>query len=51
MSLQNTDLAAVSTDKELYLYYLQGTEIYEVVSKDSTEWTVSDKPVGDKLKA
>ncbi|KAL4789567.1 hypothetical protein BDV19DRAFT_394941 [Aspergillus venezuelensis] len=51
MSLQNTDLAAVSTGKELYLYYQQGTEIYEVVSKDGTEWTVSDKPVGDKLKA
>jgi hypothetical protein len=50
MSLQNTDLAAVSTGNELYLYYQQGTEIKEVLSKNGVDWRVSDKNVGDKCK-
>ncbi|KAL4883700.1 hypothetical protein BJY04DRAFT_216048 [Aspergillus karnatakaensis] len=50
MSLQNTDLAAVSTDRALYLYYQQGTEIKEVTSKNGTDWIPTKTPVGDHCK-
>jgi len=43
----SADLAAVTVGSKLYLYYQEGTNIYEVTSEDGVKWTKGSSVVGD----
>lgn len=47
-SLTNTDLAAVSTDTGIHLYYQKGAQILEAQTANGSVWTTSTAVVGDK---
>jgi len=50
-SLSGTDLAVVSADSKLYLYYQNGSDIHETFSdKDGAHWTASSTIVGSNAK-
>jgi len=49
-SIQTTDLAAVSTESKLYIYYQDNTNILEASSENGSSWTVSSTVVGDGCK-
>jgi hypothetical protein len=48
-SLTNTDLAAVTVRTTLYLFYQNGTQIFEASSTDSgSTWKLNSSPIADK---